>query len=139
MYFFGLMFFCFETKKSKGKQQSPPHRPWKGTLIKPLFFNKTALPCSYFYIVPSAIIIFYNLTQLVFFTKIVWYINLLLIYLFIYPILSIYLCIYLSIYYYAHICLSIYLSTHWSRYQHNLQLISQHVRLSANQSPYQSV
>lgn len=123
-----IVFFCcfFVSRQRNRKENDKVFYSWKDTLIKPWFLLKHSSALLLF---PYSAFCYHQflktLTQVVFSTKIVGFINVLFIYLFIFLILSIYLPMYLSaslpiyqsmyLLIYQAFCLSIYLSVNLIR------------------------
>lgn len=123
-----IVFFCcfFVSRQRNRKENDKVFSSWKDTLIKPWFLLKHSSALLLF---PYSAFCYHQflktLTQVVFSTKIVGFINVLFIYLFIFLILSIYLPMYLSaslpiyqsmyLLIYQAFCLSIYLSVNLIR------------------------
>ena len=123
-----IVFCCcfFASRQRNRKENDKVFSSWKDTLIKPWFLLKHSSALLLF---PYSAFCYHQflktLTQVVFSTKIVGFINVLFIYLFIFLILSIYLPMYLSaslpiyqsmyLLIYQAFCLSIYLSVNLIR------------------------
>lgn len=94
-----IVFCCcfFASRQRNRKENDKVFSSWKDTLIKPWFLLKHSSALLLF---PYSAFCYHQflktLTQVVFSTKIVGFINVLFIYLFIFLILSIYLPMYLS-------------------------------------------